>query len=251
MRSGLFRGAAVLAALLAVSPVALADPSVGAAPAKPNDTAPPTPNSDASKPDASKPDVATLLFGTPQWNGAPAGSKLRYLFEKTTADPLFGPGFKDEVVLTLGPGDDAESRTTEMQLFSGANRRPAGPFRSDKQNPVMLVILENNVQEMSKLFQANPRYLKNAIRKAWRDNPKIERVTDTVDGKPVDATRVAVSPFVGDLEADRMKGLSGLTYVVDVSNEVPGSIVAIDIHAADGGKTRFSETLHYLSKVGP
>ena len=221
------------------SAAASADPSAPApAPAAPAAT-------------AAKPDVATLLFGAPQWDKAPAGTKLRYTYEKTTAEASLGAPFKDEVVLTLGAGDDAASRSTEMQLFTGVNRKPAGPFRSDQQNPVLLVILENNVQELSTLFKANPRYLKNAIRKAWRDNAAIEPAQDEVDGKPVAVTRIAVTPFANDPEADRMKGLQTLSYVVDVSNDVPGTIVAIDIRAASQGKTLFSETLRYVSETKP
>ena len=244
MTSGLVRGSA-LAALLVVAPVAMADPPASApatgagADAKPN------------MPESAKPDVATLLFGTPQWTEAPPGAKLHYSYVKTVADPSYGTGFKDEVVLTLAAGDDAQSRTTEMQLFSGANRKPAGPFRSDKQNPVLLVIFEENVQELSKLFKANPRYLKNAIRKAWRDNAKIEPAQDTIGGKTVAVTRISVTPFVNDAEADKMEGLQAMTYVVDVANDVPGNIASIDIHAEAQGKTLFDEALRYTSETKP
>ena len=211
-----------------------------------------TPAASAPSLDAStKPDVATLLFGTPMWDMASAGTKLHYTFEKTTSEAALGVPFKDVVVLTVGPGDDAASRTTEMQLFSGMNRKPAGPFRSDQQNPLLLVILENNVQEMSTLLKANPRYLKNAIRKAWRDNAKIEQAQDTVDGKPVTVTRISVTPFVNDQESDRMKGLQTMSYVFDVSKDVPGYLAAMDIRAVDGGKTLFSETLRYASETKP
>ena len=238
MKSSSVRGAA-FAALLVCSAAASADPSA------------PAPGAAAPAATADKPDVATLLFGTPQWDKAPAGAKLRYSFEKTTVDASLGTPFKDEVVLTLAAGEDAQSRTTEMQLFSGANRKPAGPFRSDQQNPILLVILENNVQELSTLFKANPRYIKNAIRKAWRDNSRIEQAQDEIDGKSIAVTRITVTPFVNDAESDRMKGLQTSSYVVDVSNDVPGYIAAIDIRAVDGGKTLFSETLRFASETKP
>ncbi len=227
--------------LLASSVGASADPAAPAAPT--NGSA------GAAKAPAGQPDVATLLFGTPMWDKAPAGSKLTYTFDKTTSEAALGAPFKDQVVLTLDAGDDAKSRTIAMQLFSGINRKPAGPFPSDQQNPLLLVILENNVQELSALFKANPRYLKNAIRKAWRDNPKIEQAEDTIDGKPVAVTRVTVEPFVNDAEAENMKGLNAMTYTVDVSNDVPGYIAVIDIHAPATGKPLFAETLRYASEV--
>lgn len=245
MKLSLVRVSAVAALLVASSAAAWADPMAPAPSAPTNEASP------AATTPTGKPDVATLLFGTPMWDKVPAGSKLRYTFDKTTTDAALGPSFKDQVVLTLTAGDDAKSRTTEMQLFSGANRRPAGPFRSDEQNPVLLVILEYNNLEFSTLFKANPRYLKNAIRKAWRDNAKIEQAQDDVDGKSVAVTRITVTPFVNDTEADRMKGLSGTTYTVDVSNDVPGYIVAIDIRDLAQSKPQFTETLRYASETKP
>ena len=253
MTSELVRGSAAVAALLVFSAAASADPPVAApAAGAPNQAASPgIANPAGPAPEAAKPDVATLLFGTPQWNGAPPGAKLRYAYEKTVSDAALGSSFKDEVVLTLGPGDDARSRTTEMQLFSGVNRKPAGPFPSDGQNPVLLVVLEDNVQELSRLFKANPRYLKNAIRKAWRDDARIEPAQDTIGGKPVAVTRITVAPFVNDAESDKMKGLQTMTYVVDIAKDLPGAIAAIDIRAPARDKPLFAETLRFGSETKP
>lgn len=257
MTCALLRGPAVLAALLVISSVALADPPASA-PEVPPPNAPAMPRAVPSDKPAvqqtvpmMKPDVGTLLFGTPQWDGAPAGVTIRYTYDKVTAGPSFGASFKDQIVLTLGAGDDAQSRVAAVQMFSGPNRKPAGPFRSDGQNPVLLVVLEDNIQELSKLFKANPRYLKNAIRKAWRDNAKVEPAQDTIGGKQVAVTRVTVMPFVDDPESDKMMGLQTMAYVVDIANDVPGTIAVIDIHAAAQGKPLFSETLRYEAETKP
>lgn len=210
-----------------------------------------TPNADASKTDTPKPDVATLLFGDPQWGKAPAGSTISYVYSKKTTDAKFGPSFNDTIKLKIDTGDDAESRTAEVRMFSGTNSKPAGPFRSDKQNPVLLLVLEENVQELSKLFKANPRYLKNAIRKAWRDDAKIESTSIQVDGKPVPGTRITVSPFVNDGEKDRMLGLDGMTYTVEIADSTPGNISNIQIQAPPDGTPKFSETLRYKPEDKP
>ena len=238
MTSSLGRGA-VIAALLVVSFAAAAEPPV-AAPVDPD-----------AKTQTGKPDVADLLFGAPQWSAAPPGAKLQYSYDKVVSEAALGKSFKDEVVLTLGAGDDAKSRSAEMQLFSGANRKPAGPFPSESQNPVLLVVLEDNVQELSTLFKANPRYLKNAIRKAWRDHATIEPAQVMIDGKTVAVTRISVTPFAKDPEADKMQGLQTMTYVVDVADDVPGAIAAIDIRAPAQGKPLFAETLRYTSETKP
>lgn len=229
-------------AALLITPIAMAEPAAPPGAAKPEAV---------TAPEAEKPDVATLLFGAPQWAKAPAGSKITYAYSKKTSEPAFGAAFEDRIILSLGKGDDADSRTAEVKMFSGVNAKPAGPFPSDKQNPVLLLVFEENVQEMSKIFKGNPRYLKNAIRKAWRDDAKIEPVSVSVDGKSMPGTRIAVQPFANDPEKDKMMGLEGMTYVVEIADGVPGQIASIDIRAPADGAPKFSETLRYMSEKTP
>ncbi len=198
-------------------------------------------------------DVATLLFGNPQWGKAPPGTTLTYSYSKKTSVPALAPSFDDKIVemLEKGGSGDADRRSVDAQLFSGANRKPAGPFDAEAQNPVLLLVLEENVQELSKAFKGNPRYLKNAIRKAWRDNAKIESLPIDVDGKQVAGTRITVTPFVNDAEADHMMGLDGMVYVVEIADSVPGQIANIAIRAPAQGEAKFSETMHYVSEKAP
>ena len=200
---------------------------------------------------AGKPDVATLLFSGSQWKNAPAGATLTYDYAKKAPDASFGPSFNDHVILSLSSSDEPGTRSVGVRMFSGENAKPAGPFNAVEQNPVLLLVLEESVQEMSASFKANPRYLKNAIRKAWRDSPSIAPVQVAVGGRTVDATRITVQPFRGDAEADRMKGLASIVYTVDVSEAVPGYVVAMDIHAPAEGAASFSEQLHYQAIKQP
>ncbi len=200
---------------------------------------------DMKQPETGQPDVATLLFSGSQWKGASVGSTLTYDYEKVS-DASFGPAFNDHITLALDAGDDPASRTVEVKMFSGEHARAAGPFPSAEQNPVLLLVLEENVQELSQSFHANPRYLKNAIRKAWRDSPSVTPMQIDVGGKSVPGTRITVQPFRGDAEVDRMKGLETIVYTVDMSDAVPGTIAAVDIHAPAEGKATFSERLRYV-----
>ena len=227
----------VASAALFVAPTARSEPSPQQA--------------EAARADTAKPDVASLLFGDSQWSKAPIGSTLTYVYSKKTAQATFGPSFDDRIVMKLDPGDTADRRTAEVKMFSGERTLPAGPFESSAQNPVLLLVLEENVQELSKLFKANPRYLKNAIRKAWRDEAKIDRTSIVVDGKSVPGTRVAVTPFLNDSQKDKMMGLEDMSYVVEVADSVPGQIAKIDIRAPAAGLPKFSETLNYTAEKKP
>ena len=136
-------------------------------------------------------------------------------------------------------------------MFSGEHAKAAGPFRSDEQNPVMLLALENNVEQLTKAWSANPRYLKNAVRKAWRDDAKIENVPLEVAGKSVPGTRITIEPYKSDPEAAKMGGLETMVYTVEVADSVPGNLVKVDIHAPATGTPAFSETLTYQPETAP
>jgi hypothetical protein len=87
-------------------------------------------------------------------------------------------------------------------------------------NPVISLMLENNIQQLSTLFKANPRYLKNAIRAALREAPT---APDQIDGQ-VKAWRVEIAPFKNDPQKERMNGLDTLTYVFRVAPDLPGGV---------------------------
>ena len=199
--------------------------------------------------ETTKRDTASLLFDNPDWAIAPAGTKITYDYSRKTA-PEFGASFDDTIGVTLEPGDNPASRKVEVRMFSGGHQLPAGPFDSMSTNPVLLLVFENHLQALAKIFQANPRYIKNAIRKAWREAATIEDAQLTVGGKTVAGTRITIHPFLNDSEKDRMRGLDGMSYEVDIADSVPGEIVAIDIHTPPGAPT-FSETLRYEAEKTP
>ncbi|MGD0635562.1 MAG: hypothetical protein ABSA13_15030 [Beijerinckiaceae bacterium] len=199
-----------------------------------------------------KRDTATLLFENPDWSKAPAGAKITYDYSRQTYGTAeYGEHFDDTASLSLAAGETAESRKVDIQLFSGAHRRPTGTFESTTTNPILLLIFENNIQHLANLFQANPQHFKSAIRKAWREAAVIEDVSVNAGGKTVPGTRVTIRPFVNDDHKDLMKGLEGMTYIIEIADSIPGEIAAIDIHAPADGAPKFSETLRYKSVTAP
>jgi hypothetical protein len=202
--------------------------------------------------EAPKRDTAALLFETPQWSKAPAGAKIAYDYSRQTYGAAeYGDHFDDIVNITLGAGESADARKAEVQLFSGPHKLPAGPFESTTTNPILLLVFENNIQQLAHLFQANPQHFKTAIRKAWREASVIEDVSVNAGGKTVPGTRITIHPFVNDDHKDLMKGLDGMTYIVEIADSIPGEIAAIDIRAPADGAPKFSETLRYKAVAAP
>ncbi|SFK93281.1 hypothetical protein [Methylorubrum salsuginis] len=237
----------LLAALAAASltTVSLAVTAVQAAP----DTPAPTPvATDAGK---GAPDAGDLLFERPQLKNTAPGSTITYDYLRRSGIVRgpYGPPLNDEIKFTIEPGKSAESRDVRVQMFSGANRVPAGPFIDMPGNPVLSLFLENHLKGLAGLLEANPRYLKNAIRKGMREKAKVTPTEVEYKGRKVEGWRVEMQPFLGDPLTDRMRGFDNLTYTFVTSPEVPGEIVSIRASATkpDGGEL-LEERLDYDQK---
>jgi hypothetical protein len=195
---------------------------------------------------AEAPAAADLLFEAPAWRAAPAGTVLSYRYERRTGnEALFGPPVSDRIRLDLDPGEAAETRTVRIAMFTDERRVPAGPFENVGYNPALVLFLEQHVARLAKLVQANPRYLKNAIRTALRYRATITPTTFELQGRAVPGWRVVVTPFAEDPNRARMRGLETLDYTFVAAESVPGLIAGIEAIAKTDDGPLLQETLTY------
>ncbi|GBU15992.1 MULTISPECIES: hypothetical protein [Methylobacterium] len=201
----------------------------------------------------SAPNAADLLFEQPQMRNAAPGSTLTYAYVRRSgiAKAPFGPNLDDTIKLAIEPGKGADERTIRVQMFSGMNRFPAGPFEDMPGNPIIPLFLENHLRGLAKALEANPRYLKLAIRKGMRERATVTPVKVPYQGREVDGWRITMKPFEGDPLAQRMRGLDNLAYTFVTAPEVPGEIVSIEASSrnAEGGEL-LEERLSYDPKAG-
>lgn len=199
------------------------------------------------------PRAADLLFEAPQFASAPAGTTLAYDYRRRAQDAeAFGPAFADRIILKVNAaeaGHPETERTVQVNFFTGERHRAAGPFEGVTGNPVMILFLENHIRDLSARLSGNARYFKNAIRAALRDRAEVRPATVPLDGSDVPGWQIRVRPFVGDPNAERMRGLEGITYTFTVSPQVPGAIAAIAVEApGPAGTPLWEETLAYDPK---
>ncbi len=202
---------------------------------------------------AGTPSASDLLFDYPQMKNTAPNAKLTYDYMRRSgiAKGPFGAPLQDTVTLSLAPGKRPETRDVQVEMFSGLNRRPAGPFEDMEGNPIVSLFLENHLQALARVLEANPRYLKLAIRRGLRDRAEVTPTKVTVGGKQVDGWRIVTRPFVDDPQTERMRGMEDLTYTFVTSPDVPGEIVSMEAasKAKDGGEL-LEEKLGYEQKAG-
>jgi hypothetical protein len=215
---------------------------------------------DASKPAtvtqanaAAPPSAADLLFDQPQMKNAAPGSTITYNYLRRSgiSGGPFGAPLQDTVALKIEPGKSPDVRDIRVTMFSGLNRVPAGPFEDMAGNPVVSLFLENHLRALAKVLEANPRYLKLAIRRGLREKATVTPTKVEFDGRTVEGWRVVTKPFEGDAMTQRMRGLDDLTYTFVTAPSVPGEIVSIEASSKnkDGGEL-LEEKLNYDQKAG-
>lgn len=200
-------------------------------------------------PAGTPPSAASLLFETPQLEATQPGRTLVYRYSRKVSDAELGPSFDDTIKIEVeapSAGAPKDARSLKVNFFGPERHRAAGPFEDVTGNPVMILFLENHVVDLSGKLLGNPRYFKNAIRAGLRDKAEVTPASFTVGGHDYKGWRVKVSPFAGDANAKKMRGLDTLTYEFDVAPELPGEIVRMTITAdtKDGGHL-WEEALTY------
>ena len=228
------------ASLLFASAAFAQEPAASAAPA-------------ATQASVSAPSASDLLFEQPQMKNTSAGSTLTYGYLRRSgiARAPFGPLLDDTIKLKVDAAAKPEDRNIRVEMFSGTNRFPAGPFEDMPGNPVIPLFLENHLKSLARVLEANPRYLKLAIRKGLREKATVTPVKVTYQGQEVDGWRVETKPFTGDGMAERMRGMDNMTYTFVTSPSVPGEIVSIEAQSKNAeGQELLEERLSYDQKAG-
>ena len=229
--------------------------ALAAAPALAQETPGPAPGQAPAptKANVSAPTAADLLFEAPQMRNAAPGSTITYDYLRRSgiSKGPFGPPLNDTITFTVEPAKDADARTIRVVMFSGMNRVPAGPFEDMPGNPIISLFLENHLRGLARVLEANPRYLKNAIRKGLRDRAVVTPTKVSFQGREVDGWRVETKPFEGDSMTQRMRGMENMTYTFVTSPSVPGEVVSIEAQSKtpEGGEL-LEEKLSYEQKAG-
>ncbi|MCJ2035874.1 hypothetical protein [Methylobacterium sp. J-068] len=199
------------------------------------------------------PSASDLLFDQPQMKNVAPGTTLTYDYLRRSgiSKGPFGPPLNDTIKLGVEPGNNADNRNIRVEMFSGANRFPAGPFEDMPGNPVMSLFLEHHLGDLARVLMANPRYIKNAIRKGLRDGATVTPTEIDYKGRKVAAWRVETQPFIDDKLKERMRGFENLKYTFITSEAVPGELVSIEAQSknAEGGEL-LQETLTYDPTAG-
>lgn len=175
--------------------------------------------------------VRDILFDTPQLDNVDEGTKLTYNFSRNVSEPkLLGPGFSDEINLSVLKVREDGKRDVKVEIFSGDRARDPRTIDGLTANPVLVFYLDRMVANYAMLAGGSNGYLKNRFRLALRTTAKIEPAKIEYNGQTVDGHHVWVTPYINDPNKEKMSGYEGARFDFFVSDDVPGYLAELTGH---------------------
>ena len=180
---------------------------------------------------AAEDSVAHLVFEPGRFARITEPQTLRYRFDtrgRGMAEPQSAPG-RMEVREIEADGD----KKVWLDLFEGEAHRAIGPVNAKDQNPLLLVFLQIDVTEMSRLTTGSAVYFQQQIRKAFNRQVPTEAVEIEVDGQRLPATRITLKPFTADPRIDQFPAFRDKAYEMTVADAVPGGLWSVVARTPD------------------
>lgn len=173
--------------------------------------------------------VSSLLFDKPYLTSVKPDTTLVYDFKRISSDEKkYGQALSDTIRLdVLKDEKDSTKRTAHLHIYSGPQARNIGPIPQTSGNPAIMILLEQDTYDFKRHLGGIPAYFRNKIRKAMRDDAKIEQIRIKHDGHEVSGHKITLVPFKNDPNMQRVPEYQNTIYEFIVSDEVPGGIVSI------------------------
>ena len=173
--------------------------------------------------------VSSLLFDKPYLTSVKPDTTLVYDFKRISSDEKkYGQGLSDTIRLdVLKDEKDSSKRTAHLHIYSGPRARNIGPIPQTSGNPAIMILLEQDTYDFKRHLGGIPAYFRNKIRKAMREDAKIEQIQMQHNGREISGHKITLVPFKSDPNMQRVPEYQNTIYEFIVSDDVPGGIVSI------------------------
>jgi hypothetical protein len=169
-----------------------------------------------------------LLFETPHLKSIEHPVTLEYSFHRV------GPGaFDDRVLERIGPIHPDGTKYVSIDFLSGDHHQFFPAVDGYRGNPLLMLFLEHDVQQMKGQIGVAAAYFRDRVRQAFIDHASIEDVFVSIDGKTVPARRITMRPFATDARFAGLPAVQNKTYVFVLTDAVAGMLqeMRVDVPA--------------------
>ena len=172
-----------------------------------------------------------VLFETPHLASVRPPVRLDYAFRRDEAGK---PTVEDSIRLAVRASAEKGRRDVAVEFLTGARAIRYPPATGFRGNPLLLFALDRQTRELSAATGGSATWFRNRIRRALAGGAELRPATVELDGRPLAATEILLTPFAGEPRAGRYRAMR---FAVRLAEEVPGRIHAIrtDLPAGEDG----------------
>ncbi len=164
------------------------------------------------------------LFETPHLRNVDRPETLDYSFVRE------GPaGFTDKVALHIRQVNPDGTKDVAFGYLTGEHKVQFPELDHFHGNPLLMLTLERDVNEMKEHVGLSTSYFRNKIREAFITKAAITQATFDFEGSAVPARIITVHPFEGEQRLERIPSLQAKSYVFVLADAVPGMLAEIRI----------------------
>jgi len=186
------------------------------------------------------------LFETPHLKNIAHPETLAYRLERTGPDPLV-----DAVLVHIQTIHPNGTKYISFDFLTGPHRQFFPAVDDFSGNPLLMLFLEHDVQEMKEQTGIATAYFRNHIRAALIDRANMAAEAIPFAGKTVAARLITVKPFRDDPRLANLPSFRDKTYRFVLSEDVPGQIETLgaEMPANAGSDTpAWSETITFVGE---
>ncbi|HUZ62827.1 MAG TPA: hypothetical protein VMU82_03845 [Acetobacteraceae bacterium] len=162
------------------------------------------------------------LFETPHLHNIRQPVTLDYSYIRT------GPGaFTDSIAERIVKIHKDGSKEVAFKFLTGPHFVFYPGVDHFSGNPLIMVFLEHDVNELKDEVGIAAAYFRDHIRQAFVDQAHVAKTTFQFDGHAVPATRITLRPFEKDPRFMRLPEVRKKTYTFILADGVPGTLAEI------------------------
>lgn len=164
------------------------------------------------------------LFETPHLRNVDRPETLDYGFTRE------GPGgFADTVALHVRRVNPDGTKSLAFDYLTGEHRVAFPELDNFNGNPLLMLTLERDVNEMKEAVGVSAAYFRNKVREAFVTKATVADGTFDLAGAAVPARVITVQPFAEEQRLERIPSLQAKRYTFVLADAVPGMLAEISI----------------------
>jgi len=205
-----------------------------------------TPAADPAPGDRPLSAAQVALFETPHLKAIAQPETLEYRFERIGIDP-----FTDSVAVHIDKIHADGTKYVSFDFLSGEHHVFYPAVDNFSGNPLLMIFLEHDVQEMKTQIGVAAAYFRNRVRDAFVDRASMADTTIAFGGKTLPARRITLKPFAEDQRFEHLPAVQGKIYSFVLSDQVPGQIEALEVEIPadpDSKAPAWSEQLTFVGE---